>query len=656
MKSEDEKGKRISFLKKEIAKHNKAYYVLNNPTITDGEFDELVREYKKLTSEEASTFDIFEFEASPNANFGKVKHQKPMLSLSNVFSLEDLEEFIKKINNFLGLEAQCVHHFIAEPKVDGVGFSALYENGILKTGATRGDGKTGEDITQNIKTIKHLPHKLHNGPEVLEVRGEVFLTHSQFEEINKTAEKPFANPRNATSGSLRQLDASITEARNLNYIIYGVGVFSDDFKFALQSELYQKLTAFGFSVNQHKICKNIDEMRHYHASLEHNRFHLNHDIDGVVYKLNDISLCERLGFTAHGPRFQTAHKFSPITAFSKLISVDFQVGRTGNITPVANLSPINIGGVVVKRATLHNKDEIERLKVGIGDAVVVSRAGDVIPKILSVAKKAESPIGIFFPDFCPVCGFKLEKLDTIIKCKNSLNCREQIVQKIIHFTSKDALDISGLGEKQIEEFYAEGIIKSPVDIFTLEERNGFLKLEEREGFGEKSVSNLFASINARRKVSLERFIFSLGIGGVGEVGAKILASFFESLEAFMKNPERAIEVDGIGEKTIQEIITFIEAFKNIIYEILEHIEVMPFKQSGDALPFAGKTIVFTGTLPNLTRSEAKARAERLGFKVSSSVSKNTNFVLAGNDAGSKLKEATSLNITILSEEEFLKLC
>jgi DNA ligase (NAD+) len=657
----DKLSDRLKFLERDIKKYNQAYYFKNKPLITDAEFDEIVREYKKLKGEQSSTFNLFEedafnFEASPNANFAKVRHKKPMLSLSNIFTDKDLLDFITKINNFLGLKEERLHDFIAEPKIDGIGFSVTYQNGVLTTGATRGDGEVGEDITANIKTIKDFPIQIPNAPELLEVRGEIFLTHEAFEEINKKSDKTFANPRNAAAGSLRQLDAKITAERNLSYKVYGVGIFSEDFKFNFQNELYEKLEKFGFYMNSYKLCKNPDEMISFYNNLQQNRFTLNYDIDGIVYKLNDISLCERLGFTAHGPRFQTAHKFSVIKAISKLLSVDFQVGRTGNITPVANLMPVNIGGVMVKRATLHNKDEIARLGVKIGDEVFVARAGDVIPKILGISKVDELGKEINFPTHCPVCESPLMQIDALIKCQNTSKCSQRILQRLIHFASKDAFDIGGLGKKQIEEFFNEEIIKTPADIFTLEERNHELKLEEREGFGEKSVSNLFLSINARKKITLDRLIYALGISGVGDSGAKLIANYFESFENFLQNYEKAIEIDGVGEKTVIEIKHFLENHEGEIQDLLTHIEVSKFTPLKSSLPFAGKSIVFTGTLPNLTRSEAKAKAERLGFKVSSSVSKNTNFLVAGEEAGSKLKEAKSLQVAVLSEQEFLDLC
>lgn len=654
-----EKNKRIEFLKSEIARLNYAYYKTEEPLATDAEFDALTSELKELLGENdiaifklSSQPDLFQFEANPVANFKKVRHKKPMLSLSNVFSEEDLYDFIKKINNFLGLPEAKIHDFTAEPKIDGIGFSLSYENGILTTASTRGDGEIGEDITENAKTIKGLPLVLENAPEILEVRGEVFMKNSDFEKLNEISEKKFANPRNAAAGSLRQLDAKITAKRELSYFIYGIGVVSDDFTFKSQNELYEKLSKFGFEMNNYKLCHSPSEMLAFHSDFETNRFKKNYDADGIVYKLNDISLCERLGFTAHGPRFQVAHKFSSIKALTKLLSVEFGIGRTGAITPVANLKPVNVGGVIVKRATLHNKDEIERLGIFIEDEVWIERAGDVIPKIISVFKKSKNGKEIIFPSNCPSCNSPLVQVDTIIRCKNYAKCNEQIVQRIIHFVSKDAFDIAGLGEKQIEEFWKEGFINTPADIFTLEKRRAELGLETREGFGEKSVSNLFLSINSRRKVNLERFIYSLGILGVGITGAKLLASFFENLESFLKEPERAIEIDGMGEKTVNEIVAFICDHKEIITDLTKEIEVMPFVKSANASKYEGKTIVFTGSLETLTRSEAKAIAERMGFKVTSSVSKNTNFLVAGADSGSKLKEAEKLGIKILTEEEF----
>ena len=645
-------SKRIEFLKKEIARHNNAYYNQAQPLISDGEFDELVKEYRDLTTSEEATFNLFSFEANPIANFKKVRHQKPMLSLSNVFNEEDLKDFIKKINNFLGLEEGHFHHFTAEPKIDGIGFSAIFEDGILKTAATRGDGEIGEDVTENVKTIKTFPQVLENAPRLIEVRGEIFMKQEDFFALNKTAEKPFANPRNAAAGSLRQLDASITAKRNLSYVVYAVGVFSEDFGYKHQNELYEKLHKFGFFVNDYKLCKNLEEMLKFHSDFEEKRFKLNYDADGIVYKLNDIALCERLGYTAHGPRFQVAHKFSSIKANTKLLSVEFGVGRTGTITPVANLAAVNIGGVVVKRATLHNKDEIERLGVCVGDEVLVERAGDVIPKILKVEVKGLEREEIIFPTHCPSCGSLLTQVDTIIRCKNVLGCKEQVLQRLIHFVSKDAFDVAGLGERQITEFFNEGIIKTPGDIFTLEERSIALRLAEREGFGEKSLTNLFTSINARRVVSLERFIYSLGIISVGTTGARLLAGFFENLQNFLANANKCVEIDGIGEKTAIEISGFLEQNSSLIQELLLQVKVMDFVKNESAGLFAGKTIVFTGTLPNITRNEAKAIAERAGFKVVSSVSKKTDFVVYGEEAGTKLKEAKNFGVKTLTEEEF----
>ena len=655
--------KRIDFLKAEIAKYNDAYYKNNSPLISDAEFDLLVKEYKALAGEEAPTFNLFEndssfdlyFKSSPNANFKKVKHMVPMLSLSNVFEEQDLLEFLKKINNFLGLPESTTHAFTAEPKIDGLGISILYKDGKLATCATRGDGIVGEDITENIKTLKHLPLELKNAPNILEVRGEVYMKHDVFSKLNESLEKKFASPRNAAAGSLRQLDPEITKQRNLSYFVYGVGEASNDFNYHFQHEMYEKLKAFGFLVNNYIVCNSVKEMLDFYNNFESTRFQKNYDADGLVYKLEDVELCKRLGFTAHGPRFQVAHKFSSSKAITTILSVEFGVGRTGAITPVANLMQVNIGGVMVKRATLHNKDEIERLQVKIGDEVLIERAGDVIPKILKIQKKGEERKEIAFPNLCPSCGVQLVQTDTITRCPNFYECKEQVIERLIHFISKDAFDIGGLGEKQIEDFYKEGIIKTPVDIFTLEERNHILKLEQKDRYGEKSVSNLFASINARRVITFERFIYSLGMPGVGITGAKLIAGFFETVDKFLKHPAQTIEIDGIGEKTAKEIEGFITHSKVVIEDLLQYVTVLAFLKPQGELQFSGKSIIFTGTLPQLTRSEAKARAERCGFKVVSSISSNTDFVVAGEEAGSKLKKAKELGLKVLNEEEFLAL-
>jgi DNA ligase (NAD+) len=641
-------------LEKRIIKLNKAYYEDAQPLVSDAEYDELAKELRTLKGEDTP---LFTMGVNPLSNFKKIKHNVAMLSLSNVFTNEDLREFVKKINNFLGFEEGREHELTAEPKIDGIGFAALYEKGILKYAATRGDGNIGEDVTLNAKTIKNFPVNLNNYnqtvPNVLEVRGEVFMKKSDFETLNSGLERKFSNPRNAAAGSFRQLDPAITASRNLSYFIYGIGEHSNDFSFKKQVELYESLRKFGFIMNEYILCKNEKEMIEFHFLKERNRFSLDYDIDGIVYKLNDIELSKRLGFTAHGPRFQVAHKFSSIKAATVLESVDFQVGRTGAITPVANLKSVNIGGVIVKRASLHNKDEIARLGVFIGDTVLIERAGDVIPKVLSIEKKGEIREEIIFPERCPVCSSTLEQVDTIIRCKNYYGCRLQILERIQHFVSKDAFDITGLGERQIAEFYEIGMIKTPADIFSLEEKNVEFKLEEREGYGVKSVSNLFLSINSRRQISLDRFIYSLGILGVGQTGAKLLAGFFYNIENFLNGSERFVEIDGIGEKTANEITRFIDENKDLIKNLLEKVNVMPFQKTDGE--FNGKTIIFTGTLQKMTRAEAKEKAERLGFKVVSTVSKNTNFVVAGVEAGSKLKEANKLELQILSEEEFLKL-
>lgn len=666
MEMKSSQNKNIEKLRNIIAIANKAYYEKNDPTLTDAEYDSLVLEYKQLTKGEEAIFNIkdnsssneqgsFLFEGSPLSNFQKIRHRTKMLSLSNVFDKDDLKDFIKKINNFLGFPEDYSHNFITEPKIDGIGFSVLYENGNLVTGATRGDGEVGEDITENIKRIKGFPLTLINAPSIIEVRGEVYMTKKDFEELNiqqlKLNEKLFSNPRNAAAGSLRQLDFSVTEKRSLNYVTYSIGQTS--IRFELQEELYKTLKGLGFIVNQYKLCSSISEMIEFYAQFEEKRFLQKFDVDGIVYKLNDLAFCERLGFTAHGPRFQVAHKFSSFKANTLLESVDFQVGRTGVLTPVANLTPVNIGGVLVKRATLHNKDEIERLQLCVKDEVLIERAGDVIPKILQVIRQAPDREAIIFPSHCPTCRETLIKIETIIRCPAYFTCKEQIIGRLIHFVSKDAFDIAGLAEKQIREFYNLGFIRTPADIFTLEKRN--LELSSLEGYGEKSVSNLFLSINSRKKISLDRLIYSLGIIGVGSAAAKLIANYFETFSHFRENNQKCIEIDGIGEKTALEITRIINSPNLALNDLLAEIEVMPVKQNRETGSLGGKKVVFTGKLSNLTRSEAKSIAERIGLKVVSSISKTTDYLVAGEGVGGKLKEASSLGVKILTEAEFIKL-
>ena len=680
-------------LRSEIEKHNKAYYQEDSPIISDAEYDKLLQELREL--EGNAQLSLFNVGSSPLAAFKKIKHSIPMLSLGNSFTEEDVAEFVVRINNFLGFGTDCTHDFTAEPKIDGISFSARFENGKLVYAVTRGNGEIGEDVTENIKTVINFPQQITgNIPDILEVRGEVYMSKADFLSLNETqgqnGDKIFANPRNAAAGGFRQLDPSITKSRNLRYFVYSVGAHSDDFSYSKQGELYEKLRAFGFQIGDYKICTNVTEMVEYHANLEASRSLTAFDMDGVVYKLNDITLQKRLGFTAHSPRWATAHKFSSTTVVTKLLDITYQIGRTGAITPVAELEPVNVGGVIVKRATLHNKDEMMRLNIKKGDYVLIERAGDVIPKILSVVtdqsytatnetndefhnsnkinlnkinsnqntcnsdssiEEAENSLRTNFITHCPSCGSELTAIDAIVKCQNVYECKAQIIERLKHFASKDAFDIFGIGDRVIEEFYESGVVKTPVDFFTLEDRNPDIRLEKWEGWKEKSVQNLFTSIKTRNKIDFNRFIYAFGIGGVGERTAKQIAMFFGNIENFLQNPEKSAEIDGIGEKTMLEIVAFINHYQSLILELLKYIIVLPQEKSETS----SGTIVFTGTLQKMTRNEAKATAEKHGFKVISDVSRTTNYIVCGESSGSKQKKAIEFGVKILNEDEFLQM-
>ena len=702
-------------LKAQIAKHDEAYHGNDNPTISDGEYDEL---RKKLTEYQQNYPQFFSVEeekvgAKSLDIFNKIKHSKPMLSLANGFSEENIIDFIEKIERFLGLEKNMQEldksnpqtdlfstklsknnlTFFSETKIDGLSFSARYENGILKYCATRGDGYEGEDVTANVKMIKNFPQILTNvnPPKILEVRGEIYMGKKDFFNLNKTqeqkSEKIFANPRNASAGSLRQLDPQITAQRNLSYFTYSLGDFSDDFICESQQQLHKKLQELGFLTEPNsKLCNNIEELMKHYQSIVDNRFELDYDLDGMVYKVNDFILQDRLGFIARSPRFAIAHKFPAMKAKTKIKDIIIQIGRTGALTPVAILESINIGGVVVSRATLHNQDEILRKDIRIGDVVAVQRAGDVIPQVLEVDlnKRNGEEKHFEFPHFCPICSAKIikNKEDVVLRCSGGLNCEAQLVETLKHFVSKDAFDISGLGKKQIENFFKENRIRSFADIFTLENREKLSPepLISKNGWGEKSVENLFFAINQKRQIDLDKFIYAIGIRHVGETTAKTLANHFLNSENFInffkkfakfsdldleKNnslPEFSeyfefISIDGIGEKMAQAILDFFRDEKNLkmIEDLLIHLKINPLKPKINNSPLAGKSIVFTGSLQKMSRAEAKKIAEDLAMKVLGAVSSKTDYVVAGEDSGSKLKKAQEFGIKILNEEEWLNL-
>lgn len=668
----------------EMAKSDIAYYQNDAPYLTDAEYDAL-----KLRNEQIEKlFPELVLSNSPSkkigaplqSGFGKITHRFPMLSLGDIFSIPEVNEFIMGVKRFLNTPDNIV--FMAEPKIDGLSFSARYENGKFVSGATRGDGIIGEDITENLKTIKQLPLVLQNAPQILEVRGEVYMSKSDFTELNQRYEaegkKTFANPRNAAAGSLRQLNPQITAERKLSIWAYTWGEVSER-NWSSQAEFFAKLKQWGFPVNPlNKICFTQQEIENNFNHLMEIRSSLPYDIDGIVYKVNDINLQERLGFLTRTPRWAVAHKFPAEQAVTKINNIRIQVGRTGALTPVADLEPITVGGVVVSHATLHNEDEIKRKDIRIGDSVIIQRAGDVIPQVVEVIKdkRPQSAPEFVFPTICPCCGAHAikEEDEAVRRCTGGLSCPAQAVERIKHFVSKDAFDIEGLGEKIIEDFYNENILHTPDEIFTLEERNddgdlfshqsgSALHLESREGWGKKSVEKLFAAINRKKTISLDRFIYALGIRQIGTATSRLIAQNYGSFSAFMndminKETFKLISIDGIGGAMAKDVVEFFQEEHNliIIKKLLSFIKVEDFiDNTRNDSPLSGKTVVFTGTLEKMTRSEAKAKAQNLGAKVAGSVSSHTDYVIIGADAGSKANKAKELGITILNESEFLEL-
>ena len=701
---------RINFLKNKIIEANKEYYSNDNPSLLDSEYDNLKKELRELEKKypqyKTGILDSVGYKVLDE--FQKVVHKKPMLSLRDAFSDEEVQDYIERCQRFLGTNEDI--DIFCEPKIDGLSFSAGYENGIFVQGATRGDGTVGEDITENIKTIKNFPLTIKNCPRILEVRGEIYMSKDDFLKLNKesenSGEKIFANPRNAAAGSLRQLDTSITAKRNLKYFTYALGEYSEDFKVSTQQELLQKFEEFSFvTTKETKLCQSLDEVKAFFDYMQEIRHSLNYDIDGIVYKVNSFELQRRLSSTAHHPRWGLARKFPAEKAITIIRKIDIQVGRTGALTPVARLDPINIGGVIVSNATLHNKDEIEKKDIRESDEVLIQRAGDVIPQVVEVIyeKRGENSIKYTFPNKCPICGSLAKSYgdDVVVRCTGGINCKAQAIEGLRHFVSKDAMDIDGLGEKQIEQFFEENRVKNFIDIFKLEEREKTLQanydLENQnldlfsifekkekieldvkdypkvplvyvEGWGKKSVSNLFDGINKSRNISFSRFLYALGIRFLGEVTAKLIAKNYNSMSNFVDNMIKASEkdlygirsnqeyekfnsIDGIGGKTANAILDYFEDDKNIkmINELLKFIKVQDYQNNQISKKLEGKTVVFTGTLKNMTRQEAKARAEELGAKVLSTISSKTDYLVAGEDSGSKIKKAEELGIKILNE-------
>ncbi|MAZ76304.1 MAG: DNA ligase (NAD(+)) LigA [Micavibrio sp.] len=675
---------RYKKLIKEILHHDAQYHGEDNPEISDADYDALRKELEKI--EESFPALISKDSPStkvgsvPSKGFKKIKHAVAMLSLGNVFSEEELDDFLVRVRKFLGLSDDDLVEITAEPKIDGLSCSLRYEKGVLIQAATRGDGYEGEDILANVKTIVDIPHQLPKGvPDVLEVRGEVYMRRGDFIKLNEKQEEnakaPFANPRNAAAGSLRQLDASITAERPLYFFGYALGDVSEIFS-DTQWGIREKLKEWGFTeANPSALCQNAKDIMAYYGSISEVRPDLNFEIDGVVYKVNRLDYQERLGFVSRAPRWAIAHKFPAEEAVTILNGIDIQVGRTGVLTPVARLEPITVGGVVVSNATLHNADEIERLDVRIGDHITIKRAGDVIPKVLGVVenKRQADAKPYEFPQVCPVCNSKAirEEGEVAYRCTGGLICEAQAVERLKHFVSRLAFDIDGLGAKIIEQFWQDGLIKTPADIFTLQSRDkdSLTPIRAREGWGDQSARNLFESIEQKRMIEFNRFIYALGIRQIGEATAKKLAATYgdlKTLRAAMKAADDhegeayqdLINIEDIGPSVADDLVGFFTEDHNL--ELLDQLDEVLGIQAYEApsvgdSPVAGKTVVFTGTLTQMTRSEAKAKAEMLGGKVAGSVSKKTDYVVAGEDAGSKLKKATELGVSVLSEQEWLDL-
>lgn len=679
----EEAAAELARLTAELAKADAAYYQNDDPYLSDAEYDRLKHRnfdiearFPQLIRADSPSKKVG---AAVKSGFNKITHTFPMLSLGDVFSIDEVEDFVMSVKRFLNTADNIA--FMSEPKIDGLSFSARYENGIFVKGATRGDGTTGEDITENLKTIKQLPLKLPAGvPDILEVRGEVYMSKSDFFALNQKyaaeGKKTFANPRNAAAGSLRQLDPKITAERNLSLFAYTWGEVSERV-WTSQEDFFKHLNNWGFPTNPNNtLCRNITEIEQSFDKLMEIRASLPYDIDGVVYKVNSIELQERLGFLTRTPRWAIAHKFPAEQALTTINNIRIQVGRTGALTPVADLEPVNVGGVMVSHATLHNEDEIKRKDIRIGDTVIIQRAGDVIPQVVGVITNKRPAVSaeFVFPDTCPVCGSHAirEEDEAVRRCTGGLSCPAQAKERLSHFVSRDAFDIAGLGDKIIEDFYQEKILHNPADIFTIEQRNSGgdlfsdiegLHLERREGWGKKSVENLFAAINSRRTISLPRFIYALGIRQVGTATARLLAQNYGDFQIFMqdmmnKETGKLVSIDGIGAAMATDMVEFFQEPHNIeiINKLLQQIRIEKFVDTSRSdTAFSGKTLVFTGTLEHMTRAEAKAKALAAGAKVAGSVSKNTDYVIIGADAGSKAKTAQELGIAILSEQEFLNM-
>jgi DNA ligase (NAD+) len=683
--SPDRAAEELARLAEVIAHHDRLYHQDDAPEISDADYDALrlrnaaiEDRFPELVRPDSPSKRVGE---APAGGFAKVRHHVPMLSLSNAFDAEDIEEFFARIRRFLNLGDDPVE-LVAEPKIDGLSISLRYEDGRFLQGATRGDGTEGEDVSANLRTLGDLPKALAGeAPTVLEVRGEVYMARPDFMKLNRDQEaaggKIFANPRNAAAGSLRQLDSRITAARPLALFAYAMGEVSGSVA-TTHWDFLARLRGWGFPTNPlARLCGSVEQVLAFYDEILATRAELPYDIDGIVYKVNRFDWQERLGFVSRAPRWATAHKFPAEQAQTRLERISISVGRTGALTPVAELAPVTVGGVVVSRATLHNEDEIARKDIREGDLVVVQRAGDVIPQVVEVVaekgRKRKPPYA--FPEVCPVCESSAirEPGEVVRRCTGGLICPAQAVERLRHFVSRDAFDIEGLGDKHIRAFFEDGLLASPADLFRLRERDetAETRLKDREGWGETSAGKLFDAIETRRRIALDRLIYALGIRQVGQATAKLLARNYGTFEAWRAAMAAArdedgdeagsayadlVNIDQIGPLVAADIVAFVAEPHNqaILDELAAEIEIEAVAAPATAdTPVAGKTVVFTGTLETMSRGEAKARAEALGAKVAGSVSKKTDYVVVGADAGSKARKAAELGVTTLAEQEWL---
>jgi DNA ligase (NAD+) len=668
---EADAANRLMRLAKEIARHDRLYHDQDAPEVSDAEYDALVRENREL--EERFPHLVRpdspskRLGAAPSTALAKVTHARPMLSLENAFSEEEVGEFVARVKRFLNLPADAFVAMTAEPKIDGLSCSLRYERGELVLAATRGDGAVGEDVTANVRTIGDIPQQIADAPAVLEVRGEVYMSKADFEALNERQEaaggKIFANPRNAAAGSLRQKDPSITAARPLRFLAHGWGEIWEPLA-DTQFEAMKRIEGFGIPVSELLVrCDDLSAMLAHYRAIEHARADLPFDIDGVVYKVDRLDLQERLGFVARAPRWGLAHKFPAEKAETTLEAIDIQVGRTGKLTPVGRLTPVGVGGVIVANVTLHNRDEIQRLGLRVGDRVRIQRAGDVIPQVVENLTRDEPRAPYVFPDHCPECQSEAvsEEGEVDVRCTGGLICPAQRFERLRHFVSRGALDIEGLGEKSIAEFIELGWLHSPADIFRLHQFRTQLLM--REGWKEKSVDNLLASIEAKREPDGPRFLFGLGIRHVGIVTAKDLLKCFGTIEelrrvALSEGGEAELSsVQGVGPVVAEALVDFFheEHNREALDDLLSEVSPKPFVSDAKQTEWTGKTVVFTGSLETMSRDEAKAQAERLGARAAGSVSAKTDLVVAGPGAGSKLKKAEELGIRVIGEADWAKI-